>query len=361
MFQTNGKIKVYYKPNFESEVAGELANQQTFDVQENPIISQEWIWHRLDETVELWIPERAVDDSEVLLTWIGPGEVPRPTGFGDTNTSTTVAPKVTVLEDNTVVLPENIDIAPNDYERVQRAAIAITRAFEGGGFASYNNYDRGIVSYGIMQFTLSSGSLGRVVGYYFEDGGGTTEAGAALKSEYWQRIQNKDTNLRDDERFRELLTAVAQEPIMQAAQFRGAISDYWDVVMANYVQRRGNLVLPLTYALLFDMGIHFGVNHGYARRSEEALGVTPNTRPGTIAEGGNGITEKQLVTKIAELRRDAHYDQAARQNLGGLRVRGDFWVNLIAAEDWYLQGDDNGFVYPKSGVSTQVRNPDPIG
>lgn len=139
---------------------------------------------------------------------------------------------------------------------------------------------------------------------------------------------------------------------MQEAQFAIAQNNYWDVVIENYIQRRGNLRLPLTYALLFDMGINFGVNHSFVRRAEEALGVPSNSRP-----GDNGITEKQLTAKVAELRRASHYKQANEENLPGLKVRGDFWVNLVEEGDWQLQGDANGFVYPKKGVKVQVRNP----
>jgi hypothetical protein len=118
------------------------------------------------------------------------------------------------------------------------------------------------------------------------------------------------------------------------------------------VQSRGNWRLPLSYALLFDMAINFGPGHGYIRRAEESFGLKPMSRVGT-----NGITEEQLTTRIAELRRDAHYRQADRDNLPGLKVRGDFWVNITQQGDWQLQGDRDGLVYPKKGRSAQVRRP----
>ncbi|NJL93015.1 MAG: hypothetical protein HC915_04485 [Anaerolineae bacterium] len=156
-------------------------------------------------------------------------------------------------------LPENVDLDPADYERTRLAALNITRAFEGGGYASYNNYDRGIVSYGIMQFTLAAGSLGTVLRRYWN--ASESEAARALQGEFASRVEAKDPNLRHDGRFKELLKAAAQEEPMKTAQQTVAREGYWDVVLRNYVQRRGNLRYPLTYALLFDMGIHFGVNH----------------------------------------------------------------------------------------------------
>ncbi|MEQ9029328.1 MAG: SH3 domain-containing protein, partial [Aggregatilineales bacterium] len=43
-------------------------------------------------------------------------------------------------------------------ERVKKASFAITAAFEGTGYAAYNNYDAGIISYGLIQFTMAAGS-----------------------------------------------------------------------------------------------------------------------------------------------------------------------------------------------------------
>ena len=247
-------------------------------------------------------------------------------------------------------LPENVDIDPADYDRTRRAAYYITRSFE-GGFSSFQTYDSGIVSYGFLQFTLGSGSLQRVVDRFLAMS--QSSIANELRSSYLGRVQNKDKALRNDMRFKELLVNAADEKEMREAQFEAATQDYWDVVIENYVVRRGNFRYPLSYALLFDMGVNFGVNHAYVRKAEEILGVPSNSRVGT-----NGVTEERLISKVAELRRDSHYSQAERDNLPGLKVRGDFWVNLTGAGDWYLQGDSDGFVEPKSGRKVQVRNPE---
>jgi hypothetical protein len=48
--------------------------------------------------------------------------------------------------------------------------------------------------------------------------------------------------------------------------------------------------------------------------------------------------------------------QAERDNLPGLKRRGDFWVDLVNRGDWDLQGNAAGFVYV-NGKPVQVRNP----
>jgi hypothetical protein len=127
-------------------------------------------------------------------------------------------------------------------------------------------------------------------------------------------------------------------------------ASFWKAVVDGYIVSRG-LKYPLTWALLFDMGVNFGVNHGFVRLAEQDLGVAPRSRPGT-----NGITEEQLTTYVAQLRKRSHDRQAERDNLPGLRRRGDFWMEMVSKGDWYLQGDDAGNVFPK-GRPINVRNP----
>lgn len=236
---------------------------------------------------------------------------------------------------------------PGDLERIKRAAYAVTGAFEGSGYAAYNNYDAGIVSYGIFQFTLASSSLESVLRRYWLLSNG--RVADSLKV-YEQPVMRKDPALRNDERFKNLLIKAAEEKEMRDAQNAIATEKYWDAVYVGYVQAR-ELKLPLTLALLFDMGINFGPNHSFVRTAEQQLGVPPRSKPGQ-----NGITEQQLTTRVAELRRQSHYNQAAAQNLPGLRVRGDFWLNLCNRGDWNLQGETNGTVNV-NGRIVQVRNP----
>lgn len=350
MFKTLQEVDVYTNPGFSAAVAGKVGANIEVRITGEPVEADGCIWHKVEGPGDLWIPERRVNGSVVWLAWMGIGTPPRPAPtIVIKEAAVAPTPKAEPTQP-VAALPPNVDLDPADYERVYRASLAITRAFEGGGFDSLNTIDRGVVSYGIMQFTLASGSLGRVMEKYLA--ASSSETANHLRSAYQARVQSKDTSLRTDNQFHALLKAAAKESAMQEAQFAIAQNNYWDVVIENYIQRRGNLRLPLTYALLFDMGINFGVNHSFVRRAEEALGVPSNSRP-----GDNGITEQQLTAKVAELRRASHYKQANEENLPGLKVRGDFWVNLVEEGDWQLQGDANGFVYPKKGVKVQVRNP----
>lgn len=347
MFVTTTIVNVRSAPGLAAPKVGELAKGQEIQVSGMTAVRDEYIWHRIAGEDELWVAEGKTDGSLVLLKWTG--AAPKPTPTRSTGTFSAVGPK----PNNTAsgLPPAGAAIDPLDYERTKLASFAITRSFEGGGFDSYNNYDAGIVSYGIFQFTLAAGSLGRVLQRYLDTGDESPTA-QALRSEYLKRVQERDAALRNDTRFRDLLKAAAQEKPMQEAQIAVATTSYWDVVIQNYIVRRGTLRLPLTYALFFDMGINFGVNHGFVRLAEQQLGVTPNSRTGE-----NGITEEQLTTRVAELRRESHYRQAERDNLPGLKVRGDFWYNICRQGDWFLEGDANGFVQTKPGVRVQVRNP----
>jgi hypothetical protein len=236
---------------------------------------------------------------------------------------------------------------PFDMERVKRAAFAITAAFEGTGYAAYNNYDAGIVSYGLIQFTLAAGSLKAVVDRYLAKSNSAT---ANELRGFYERIAKRDETLRRDDNFKRVLIQAANEPEMQAAQNEVASINYWDKVMDGYILPR-ELKLPLSYGLLFDMGVNFGTGHKLVRLAEEQLGVPVRSKPGQ-----NGITEEQLIGKTAELRKISHDRQAARDNLPGLRVRGDVWVNLIQKGDWHLQGDEAGVVNI-NGRKVQVRKP----
>lgn len=235
----------------------------------------------------------------------------------------------------------------NDLNRVRRAAFSITETFEGHGYAAFQNYDSGVVSYGRFQFTLAAGTLGTLVSRFLE----RSASPVAMELRNFQPlIIARDQSLRHNIRLKELLIAAANEPQMKRVQNNLATENYWNRMYELSAKPRG-IGAPLSLALLFDIAINFGVMHSLLTMAEEALKVPPRRRVGE-----NGITEQQLITKVAELRKISHYRQAERDNLPGLKVRGDFWVNLVASGDWGLQGDANGNVMVK-GKPIQVRNP----
>jgi len=234
-----------------------------------------------------------------------------------------------------------------DLERVRKAAFKITEAFEGGGYAAYNNYDSGIISYGIIQFTLSSGNLAVVINAYLEKS--NSDIANQLRA-YQGRIQARDGNLRNDDNLKRLLISAADEPEMQAAQDARMKANYWDRIVDPYISQR-QYQYPLTYALLFDIGVNFGVGDGFVRMAEKEHSVPTRSNP-TVS----GISEEQIIATVAELRKISHDKQAARDNLPGLSVRGNFWVDLVRKGDWGLQGDGNGVVNV-NGKKVQVANP----
>ncbi len=239
--------------------------------------------------------------------------------------------------------------ALDDPVRIREASFNVTSGFEGGGYDTYQNYDTGIVSYGRFGFTLASGSLFSVLDLYLQTA--TTPVANQLRTLYLQRVQDRDDSLRDDVIFRDYLKFAADDPIMQAAQNQIATDLYWNLVQELSIQPRG-IVSPLGQAFIFDTAINHGARHDMIGLAEEYFGV-----PSKSKLGQNGISEQQLIAKVAEIRRDRLYKIADAQNLPGLKPRGDFWVNIMAAGDWDLAGDLDGFVTIKPGRKIQVRNP----
>ncbi len=248
-------------------------------------------------------------------------------------------------------LERNSDGEIFDSGRIRQAAYNITAAFEGSGYASYQNTDAGIVSYGRFQFTLASGSLFAVIDKYLALERADDFVASNLRKLYAQRVQNRDELLRSDKPFRSLLTQAATSPAMQLAQDRVATEMYWERVQEMNVQPRG-IVTALGQAFLFDSGIQHGVYNDLLAQAEQQLGLPAGAHVGT-----RGISEQRLIAVTAAIRRDRLVQIAAGQNLGGLIVRGNFWVSLCAQGDWNLQGDDQGLLLVKPGLTVPVRSP----
>ena len=232
-------------------------------------------------------------------------------------------------------------------DRIRLASFNITEGFEGGGYASYQNYDTGIVSYGRFQFTLASSGLAKVLEKYTSQSNSPTAN--ELRSSYLDRCRNHDPALRDDAHFKQLLLDAAKDPLMQSAQDSAATELYWNVVQELSIQPRG-IATPLGQALVFDMAINFGPRHGFLSAAEREIGVPPKSR--LII---NGAREEDLIAALARLRKQSHDRQAERDNLPGLKLRGDFWVNLVDKGDWQLMGDSDGLIEVMPGRRVKVR------
>lgn len=238
-------------------------------------------------------------------------------------------------------------VTPAAADRVQKAAFNITSAFEGGGYATYQNYDSGIISYGRFQFTLAAGSFITVVKLFTERS--TSPAAEQLRA-YLPRITARDESLRGDMNLKALLVQAAQEKIMQDVQDEVAAEGFYKPVVELSIAPR-NIQTPLAYALIFDMAIQHGRFNHLLPKTEETLGLPSKSR---LVE--NGVSEQTFIQTLARLRQENLYALAVKLNLPGMRPRGDFWVNLVAAGDWMLEGDANGNLNI-NGKIVQVRNP----
>ena len=233
-------------------------------------------------------------------------------------------------------------------ERVILAAFNITGAFEGSGYASYQTYDKGLISYGRFQFTLLSGSLAAVVNRYIELS--DDRFANALEQSYQAALNERKESLRDDARLKMLLQNAAQIPAMQQAQNNIANEQYWQRMYKLSVVPR-NVQTPLAQAMFFDISIQHGTHHSIFTTAEDELGVPNRSRVGE-----NGIPETRFIARCAEVRRRILYRIADAQRLPGVKKRADVWIELIKSDDWQLQGDASGNINVL-GRKAQVRNP----
>ncbi len=229
-------------------------------------------------------------------------------------------------------------------DRVVKVAFTITSAFEGSGYASYQTYDRGLISYGRFQFTLASSSLASVIERYIQLAADDRIANT-LERIYLQRVKERDPSLREDRRFKMLLQHAATTPEMQAAQDEVAFTKYWQVVEELSLVPR-SIQFPLTKAMAFDIGIQHGPRHDLFATAERQMGLTPRSRV---------TNEREFAKRVAQIRRQILYRIAEQQGLGGVRHRADFWISLIQNGDWELMGDNDGNV-EIFGRKVQIRN-----
>lgn len=264
------------------------------------------------------------------------------------NLSTVVANAARPPQPTPTPVPTPPTVETATQERIIRAAFNVTAAFEGTGYGSYQTYDQGIISYGRFQFTLQSGSLAAVINRFIDISTGLTAK--ALKKDYQQRFNTRDVSLRDDERLQAILLHAAREPEMQAAQDQIAYENYWRVVYRLSLEPRA-VKTPLGQAMCFDIGIQHGTRHEMFARAERELGVPSKSRLGE-----NGITEAEFIYRVALIRQEILYVIANQQNLPGVRSRADFWLEVIRAKDWNLNGDKDGYI-TVLGRKVQIKKP----
>lgn len=136
---------------------------------------------------------------------------------------------------------------------------AITNIFESGRPEgrpeAFQNRDSGVISYGRHQATLASGSLAAVLAAFFRRSDSSTSQ--ALKNEYSQRIQERDSTLRNDGRLKELLLAAAAEPAMAEAQDEVFDNNFYRPAVEQ--ARKRGIKTPLGVAIFYDTRIQGGL------------------------------------------------------------------------------------------------------
>jgi hypothetical protein len=341
MFVTIDTADLYVEAKADAVIRGRLAPDQIVPVRGQPIAQDGWIWHRVNIPGKVWIREARTDGTQQLLRWVGVGSKPTVPAPVSQPTPETVPPSVSQPTSeqptNTETAPQTVPVIDEE-TRIQWVAFAITARFEGGAYSGCQNYDEGIVSYGRYQFTVT-GTLSQVLQNYLDTSASET---AKTLAAYLPRVKAREEALRQDEQFKVLLQQAADEPAMRAAQDKIAVEQYWKPLHDDFITPRG-IKLPLSRALLFDIAINFGMGDLFVRLCEDQLGVPRSSRIGE-----NSIREEDLMACVAERRKQNHYENAERRNLPGLKVRGDFWVELIAKNDWQLQGDADGVITIKN-------------
>ncbi len=131
----------------------------------------------------------------------------------------------------------------------------ITGKFEGGKADSLQTNDDGIISYGIHQATLGSGSLNDVLKRY-------TELSQTLTSKqiatYLTRVKSKDSTLKSDTAFLKLLKDAASESDMEQAQNEVFSQKYYEPAMKDAATDEVNSALGM--AIYYDTEIHGGLD-----------------------------------------------------------------------------------------------------
>lgn len=187
----------------------------------------------------------------------------------------------------------------NSYHRV---AGDITGLFEGGKADTLNLIDKGIISYGKHQATLSGGALYSILLRYTELSKGDN---AKKMADYLDRVKKKDETLRDDAAFIKLLKDAAHDTEMEAAQEEVFSKEYWNP--AKKAAAGAGVKSALGHALLYDTHIHGGME-SVLSRTEARLGGKVGA---TV--GGKTITEQEFLSVFAEERQKRLNEIVERQ------------------------------------------------
>lgn len=110
--------------------------------------------------------------------------------------------------------------------------------------------DKGHLSYGIAQVSLTSGNLHNLIDEYIKADGEYKEELLA----YLPRMKNKDITLDDDKNCKLILKQAGHDKIMQDCQDDFFDKDFW--ASAMHIMLLREYKFPLSAAILYDSKIH---------------------------------------------------------------------------------------------------------
>ncbi|MBP9838397.1 MAG: chitosanase [Proteobacteria bacterium] len=143
----------------------------------------------------------------------------------------------------------------NEMSALKEYAFLVTSRFESRGYDSIQTKDKGIVSYGLHQATLASGSLEKIIKRYLK----TSKTQTAIELEkYLPQIENKSSILRKDKNFKTLLQKAAKESSMKMAQISEFTESYWKPVERKLQEL--NFHSRQAAAVFYDTKIQGGFN-----------------------------------------------------------------------------------------------------
>lgn len=227
-------------------------------------------------------------------------------------------------------------LASAQEDQAQKMAFDITGSFEGGKPNSLQTYDAGIISYGMHQATLASGSLYNVLERYTELSKTSNSEGI---SKYLLRVESRDITLRNDEVFLNLLRDAASESAMVQAQNEIFSKHYYEP--AKDKAATDGVTSPLGIAIYYDTNIQGGLEYIRRATNENFIQSTPTEQEwlsSFLDERRNYLLAVADNKRKEGLENDAKYLENSASSKGRLGVL----ENLVDAGNLNLdQGDSN--------------------
>ncbi|UEC43178.1 MAG: putative Chitosanase [Methanothrix sp.] len=227
-------------------------------------------------------------------------------------------------------------LASAQEDQAQKMAFDITGSFEGGKPNSLQTYDAGIISYGMHQATLASGSLYNVLERYTELSKTSNSEGI---TKYLLRVQSRDITLRNDVEFLNLLRDAASESAMVQAQNEIFSKDYYEP--AKNKAATDGVTSPLGIAIYYDTNIQGGLEYIRRATNENFIQSTPTEQEWLstfLDERRNYLLAVADNKRKKGLETDAKYLENSASSKGRLGVL----ENLVDAGNLNLdKGDSN--------------------